>query len=185
MACKSERLASRVTRLSFGGIGVELLCTNDPDERTPIAGSGPAPTGDLYGYHSREYLLVKPLPEGSQILCLARGQYQRFNGPHSEHKCRVPRKVRGVKLYEPLKITGQVGYIAGRREKGAFIVNDAISGKKVAEVTPRKLLRVAHPSQGWMITQQSVLGQSRKERGGSSPVETGGFPRHRKHGYIK
>lgn len=35
-ACKSEPLASRLTRLSSRGIGVELLCANGPIERTPM-----------------------------------------------------------------------------------------------------------------------------------------------------
>jgi hypothetical protein len=65
--------------------------------------------------------VVKPLEIVHQIRCLARGHYQRFNGLHSEHKCWAPRKVRGFKLYELVKAKGGVGYIAGRREKGAFV----------------------------------------------------------------
>jgi hypothetical protein len=72
---------------------------------------------------------------------------------HSEHKCWARRKVRGFKLYELVKVKADVGYVAGRREKGAFVIKDVISGKKLAEVTPRRLVRVARPTQGWMITQ--------------------------------
>ena len=113
--------------------------------------------------------VVKPLEMVHQIRCLARGHYQRFNGLHSEHKCWAPRKVRGFKLYELVKAKGGVGYIAGRREKGAFVIKDVASGKKLVEVTPRKLVRVARPTQGWMITQQPVLDSVRKEGGASSP----------------
>jgi hypothetical protein len=113
--------------------------------------------------------VVKPLEMVHQIRCLARGQYQRFNGQHSEHKCWAPRKVRGFKLYELVKVKGDVGYIAGRREKGAFVIRDVTSGKKLAEVTPRKLIRVARPKEGWMITRQSGLESVRKEGGASSP----------------
>jgi len=77
--------------------------------------------------------------------------------------------VRGFKLYELVKAKGQVAYIAGRREKGAFVIKDVASGKKLVEVTPRKLVRVARPTQGWMITRQPVLDSIRKEGGASSP----------------
>ncbi len=113
--------------------------------------------------------VVKPLEMVHHLRCLARGQYQRFNGRHSEHKCWAPRKVRGFKLYELVKAKGGVGYIAGRREKGAFVIKDVTSGKKLVEVTPRQLLRVARPTQGWMITRQPVLESIRKEGGASSP----------------
>ena len=113
--------------------------------------------------------VVKPLEMVYQIRCLARGHYQRFNGLHSEHKCWAPRKVRGFKLYELVKATGRMGYIAGRREKGAFVIKDVASGKKLCEVTPRKLRRVARPTQGWMMTRQPVRESIRKEGGASSP----------------
>lgn len=138
-------------------------------QRIQVLGWPKSHTNDAVAIACQMGEAVKSSPEVSQILCLARGQYQRFNGLRSEHKCWAPRKVRGFKLYELVKVNGQVGYIAGRREKGAFVVKDAISRKKVAEVTPRKLRRVARPSQGWMITQQPVLEQIRREGGASSP----------------
>ncbi len=113
--------------------------------------------------------VVKPLEIVHQIRCLGRGQYQRFNGLHSEHKCWAPRTLRGFKLYELVKTKGGVGYIAGRREKGAFVIKDVISGKKVVEVTPRKLVRLARPTQGWIITRLPVLESIRKASGASSP----------------
>ncbi|MBV9229560.1 MAG: HNH endonuclease [Chloroflexi bacterium] len=113
--------------------------------------------------------VVQPLERVHQIRCLARGQYQRFNGRHSEHKCWAPHKVRGFKLYEVVKVQGDVGYIGGRREKGAFLIKDVTTGKKRAEVTPRKLVRVARPTQGFLIAQKPILGSSRKEGGASSP----------------
>ena len=112
--------------------------------------------------------VVKPVETVYHLRCLARGQYQRFNGPHSEHKCWAPRKVRGFKLYELVKVKGQVGYIAGRREKGAFVVKDEALGKNLLEVTPRKLMRVARPTHGWMITRQPAM-TIRREDGASSP----------------
>jgi 5-methylcytosine-specific restriction endonuclease McrA len=112
--------------------------------------------------------VVKPFEIVHQIRCLGRGQYQRFNGLHSEHKCWAPHKVRGFKLYELVKAKGQVGYIAGRREKGAFVVKDVISGKKLVEVTPHKLRRLARPTQGWMISRLLVLESIRKASGASS-----------------
>ena len=112
--------------------------------------------------------VVKPGGIVYQIRCLPRGQYQRFNGPHSEHKCWAPRKVHGFKLYELVKAKGQVGYIAGRREKGAFVIKDVTSGKKLVEITPRKLVRVARPKGGWIMTQSSALESIRREGGASS-----------------
>ena len=112
--------------------------------------------------------VVKPFEIVHQIRCLGRGQYQRFNGLHSEHKCWAPHKVRGFKLYELVKAKGQVGYIAGRREQGAFVVKDVISGKKLVEVTPHKLRRLARPTQGWMISRLPVLESIRKASGASS-----------------
>ena len=102
--------------------------------------------------------MVKPSETTYHIRCLARGQYQRFNGLHSEHKCWAPRKVRGFKLYEVVKVRGEVGYVAGRREKGAFIIKDVTTGKKLAEVTPRKLVRVARPTQGFLMTRATNPG---------------------------
>jgi hypothetical protein len=90
--------------------------------------------------------VVRPLELVHHLRCLARGQYQRFNGLHSEHKCWAPRKVRGFKLYE------------------------------LVEVTPRTLVRVARPTQGWLITRQPVLEGSRKEGGASSPSSNVGVP---------
>lgn len=113
--------------------------------------------------------MVRPLETVYRIRCLPRGQYQRFNGLHSEHKCWAPRKVRGFKLYEVVEVQGDVGYIVGRREKGAFIIKDVATGKKLAEVTPRKLVRVARPTQGLLMAQKPILGSLRKEGGGSSP----------------
>jgi hypothetical protein len=114
--------------------------------------------------------VVKPLEIIHQIRCLGRGQYQRFNGLSSRHKCWAPRKVQGFKLYELVKAKGQLGYIAGRREKGSFVIKDVVSEKTLVEVTPRKLERLARPSQGWMIMRLPVLDSIRKESGASSPT---------------
>ncbi len=111
---------------------------------------------------------VSPLGTIYQMRCLPRGQYQRFNGQHSEHKCWAARKVRGFKLYELVKAKGEIGYIAGRREKGAFVIKDVTSGKTLVEVTPRKVERIARPTWGWMITRKPVPDSIRKEDGASS-----------------
>jgi 5-methylcytosine-specific restriction endonuclease McrA len=112
--------------------------------------------------------VVKPLSIVHQIRCLPRGQYQRFNGPRSEHKCWAPKKVKGFKLYELVQAKGITGYIGGRREKGGFVIKNITNGKKVLEVTPRKLVRIARPTQGWMMT-HLTLESKRKEGGASSP----------------
>lgn len=125
-------------------------------------------TNDAVAIACRLGEMVKPLETVYQIYCLPRGQYQRFNGPHSEHKCWSPHKVRSFKLYELIKTKGQIGYIGGRREKGAFVIKDLSSGKKLCEVTPRKLVRVARPKEGWMIIRQHASGCIRIEGGASS-----------------
>ena len=112
---------------------------------------------------------VTPLETIYQMRCLARGQYQRFNGSHSEHKCWSPRKVRGWKLYEVVKVKGEQGFIAGRREKGAFVIKDVTTGKKLAEISPKKMERVARPIHGWIITRQPITRHIGKEGGASSP----------------
>lgn len=113
--------------------------------------------------------VVKPLETVHYLRCLARGQYQRFNGPRSEHKCWAPRKVKGWRLYELVKAKGQQGYIGGRREKGSFLVKDLVSGKTLVEVSPSKLLRIRRPSQGWLMSRLPASCLVAKEGGASSP----------------
>ncbi len=138
-------------------------------QRIQVLGLSKSHTNDAVAIACEIGEVVKSLERVYQIRCLPRGQYQRFNGLHSEHKCWSPCKVRGWKLYEVVKAKGEIGYIAGRREKGAFVIKDITSGKKLAEVTPRTLERVARPAQGWMITRQLVPESTRKEGGASSP----------------
>lgn len=113
--------------------------------------------------------LVKAGTSVYQIRCLARGNYQLFNGKHSEHKVWAPKKVHGWKLYERIEVKGQIGYIGGRRVKGAFVINDVLSGKTLIVVTPHKLRRLSRPVQGWMITRFPISQLSGKEGGASSP----------------
>jgi 5-methylcytosine-specific restriction endonuclease McrA len=96
--------------------------------------------------------VVKPLSVVYQLRCVPRGNYQMYNGKHSEHKVWAPGKVKGWKLYELVQAKGQIGYIGGRRVKGAFVIKEVRSGKALAEVTPRKLVRLARCVHGWMIT---------------------------------
>ena len=104
--------------------------------------------------------VVKSLAVQYQFHCLARGNYQLFNGKHSEHRAWAPRKVKGWKLYELVECKGQIGYIGGRRVKGAFVLKDLMTGKPIVEVTPRKLRRLARPVQGWMIHREEVRASS-------------------------
>lgn len=106
--------------------------------------------------------VVTPLPIVYQFHCIARGNYQLFNGKRSEHKVWAPRRVKGWKLYEVVEAKGHVGYIGGRRLKGAFVLKDVVTGKIILEVTPRKLRRLVRPTQGWII--------HREEERASSPA---------------
>lgn len=100
--------------------------------------------------------VVKPLTVRYQLRCIPRGNYQLFNGKHSEHRVWAPKKVKDWKLYEIVEAKGQVGYIGGRRVKGAFVLKDLTTGKPILEVTPRKLRRLARPVQGWIIHREEV-----------------------------
>lgn len=113
---------------------------------------------------------VTPLSVVHQIRCLSRGNYQRYNGKRSEHKVWAPRKVQGWKLFELVEAKGQIGYIGGRRVKGAFVIKDVMSGKTLLEVTPRKLLRLARPMHGSLIIRLASPTIIAKEGGASSPV---------------
>jgi 5-methylcytosine-specific restriction endonuclease McrA len=113
--------------------------------------------------------VVKPLAMLYQLRCVPRGNYQLYNGKYSEHKVWAPRKVKGWKLYELVEAKGQIGYIGGRRLTGAFVVKEVRSGKALAEVTPRKLVRLARCVHGWIITRFSLPHITGKEGGASSP----------------
>lgn len=114
--------------------------------------------------------MVTPLSVVHQIRCLSRGNYQLYNGKRSEHKVWAPRKVQGWKLFELVEAKGQIGYIGGRRVKGAFVVKEVMSGKTLLEVTPRKLLRLARPLHGSLIIRLASPTITAKEGGASSPV---------------
>ncbi len=96
--------------------------------------------------------MVKPFPVVYEITCLPRGNYQLYNGKHSEHRVWAPHKVKGWKLYEVVKAKGQVGYIGGRRLKGAFVIKDLTTSQTLLEVAPSKLVRLARPVEGWLIS---------------------------------
>jgi hypothetical protein len=113
--------------------------------------------------------IVKPGSSVYQIRCIPHGNYQLYNGKRSEHKVWAPKKLHGWKLYELVEAKGQMGYIGGRRVKGAFVVKDVVSGKTLLEVTPRKLRRLSRPVQGWMISRFPVSQITGKEGGASSP----------------
>ncbi len=111
--------------------------------------------------------LVQPAQEVYQMRCVPRGSYQRFNGKRSEHKVWASKKLRGWKLYELIEAKGVVGYIGGRRVKGAFLIKDVATGRAVLEVTPRKLRRLTRSGQSWIISRQPL---ARKEERASSPA---------------
>lgn len=103
---------------------------------------------------------VTTLPIVSHMRCVPRGSYQLFNGKRSEHTVSAPKNVLGWKSYELVEAKGQVGYIGGRRLKGSFVVKDVMTGKPILEVTPRKLRRLARPTQGWIIRSMEVRASS-------------------------
>jgi 5-methylcytosine-specific restriction endonuclease McrA len=113
--------------------------------------------------------VVKPGASIYHLRCIARGNYQLSNGKRSEHKVWAPKKLHGWKLYELVEANRQIGYIGGRRVKGAFVVKELESGKTLLEVTPRKLRRLSRPVQGWMISRLPVSQIAGKEGGASSP----------------
>jgi hypothetical protein len=113
---------------------------------------------------------VKPGSRVYQVRCVGRGNYQLYNGKHSEHRVWAPKKVKGWKLYEVVEAKGQVGYIGGRRLKGSFVVKALSTGKTMLEVVPSKLVRVARPSHGWMISPVTETCVSTEEERASSLV---------------
>src|SRR5216683_6922896 len=94
--------------------------------------------------------VVKPLTLVYQLRCVPRGNYQMYNGKHSEHKVWAPRKVKGWKLYELVEAKGQMGYIGGRRLKGSFVLKEVSTGKTIPEVVPSQLHRLARCLHGWI-----------------------------------
>ncbi len=123
-------------------------------------------TNDAVAIACRMGEVVKPSPLVFQLRCIPRGNYQLYNGKRSEHKIWAPKKVQGWKLYELVEAKGHVGYIGGRRLKGAFVVKDPLTSKTLVEVTPRKLVRVSRPVHGWMLTRLSF--EAKEERASSS-----------------
>jgi 5-methylcytosine-specific restriction endonuclease McrA len=111
--------------------------------------------------------VVKPSGIVYQARCIARGNYQLYNGKHSEHRVWAPRKVKGWKLFEVVEAKGQIGYIGGRRLTGAFVIKEVATGKTLLEVTPRKLRRLARPQHSLVIVNQP---SGRKEERASSSV---------------
>ena len=101
-----------------------------------------------------------------QVRCVSRGQYQLFNGKHSEHKTWAPRKVKGWKSYEVVTAKGVLGYIGGRRLKGSFVLKDVSTGKTILEVAPGKLQRIARCTHGWITTTTAI---NERKGGASSP----------------
>ncbi len=100
---------------------------------------------------------VLPAKGWYQCKSIPRGRYQLYNGSRSEHKVSAPKKVFGWKLFELVKVNGQVGYISGRRVNGRFSVKDAVTGKLLVDgVDHRKLVRLARVARGLMVREQVV-----------------------------
>jgi len=89
-----------------------------------------------------------------QMRCIARGNYQLFNGKRGEHRVWAPKKLYGWKLYELVEAKGVRGYIGGRRVTGAFVIKDIATAQPMLEVTPRKLRRLHRPMRGWIIQRE-------------------------------
>jgi hypothetical protein len=106
--------------------------------------------------------VVKPRSPVYQMRCIARGNYQLFNGKRGEHRVWAPKKLHGWKLYELVEAKGVRGYIGGRRVTGAFVIKDIATAQPMLEVTPRKLRRLHRPTRGWII--------QREEERASSPA---------------
>jgi hypothetical protein len=63
-----------------------------------------------------------------------------------------PKKVFGWKLFELVKVNGQVGYISGRRVSGRFSVKDAVTGKLLVDgIGHKKLIRLARATHGLIV----------------------------------
>ncbi len=105
--------------------------------------------------------VVKPRSPVYQMRCIARGNYQLFNGKRGEHRVWAPKKLHGWKLYELVEAKGVRGYIGGRRVKGAFVIKDIATTTTMLEVTPRKLRRLHRPTRGWMIQREEERASSR------------------------
>jgi hypothetical protein len=89
--------------------------------------------------------------------CAPRGRYQLYNGSRSEHKVSGPKKVYGWKLFELVRVNGQIGYISGRRVNGRFSVKDAVTGKLLVDgVDHRKLVRLARAAHGLIVHEHVV-----------------------------
>ncbi|HET9920445.1 MAG TPA: RNA-guided endonuclease IscB [Ktedonobacteraceae bacterium] len=129
-------------------------------KRTQVLGLSKTHSNDAVAIACAIGEVVKPLAVTYQFRCLPRGNYQCYNGKHSEHKVWAPRKVRGWKLYELVEAKGQVGYIGGRRLKGSFVLKDLTTEKTILEVTPRKLRRIARPTKGWIMYREQERASS-------------------------
>jgi 5-methylcytosine-specific restriction endonuclease McrA len=95
---------------------------------------------------------VVPAKVWYQFKCVPRGSYQLYNGNRSEHKVSGPQKVFGWKLFELVKVKGQVGYISGRRVSGRFSVKDAVTGKLLVDgIGHKKLIRLERATHGLIV----------------------------------
>jgi len=96
--------------------------------------------------------IVMPGTVWYQFKCVPRGSYQLYNGSRSEHRVSGPKKVFGWKLFELVKVNGQVGYISGRRVSGRFSVKDAITGKLLVDgIGHKKIIRLARATHGLIV----------------------------------
>lgn len=135
-------------------------------QRIQVLGLPKSHTNDAVAIACAAGEVVEPCTVAHQLRCVPRGNYQLFNGKHSEHRVWAPRKVKGWKLYERVAAKGQVGYIGGRRLKGSFVLKDLRTGKTILEVAPSKLQRIARCTHGWIAATMEIEEQ---EGGTSSP----------------
>ena len=135
-------------------------------KRIQVLGLPKSHTNDAVAIACATGEVVEPCAVTHQLRCVPRGNYQLFNGKHSEHKVWASRKVKGWKLHERVAAKGQVGYIGGRRLKGSFVLKDLLTGKTILEVAPSKLRRLARCTHGWIV---ATMQFNEQEGGASSP----------------
>ncbi len=67
--------------------------------------------------------------------------------------CQLGEVVKPLETVHHIRCLGR-GQYQRFNGQGAFVIKAVAGGKKLAEVVPRTLVRIARPTQGWSITRQ-------------------------------